>query len=305
MSRWLFLVVSLACVAATPLAAAQKDKELEPPPPAHELLRQELLQEQQTLYRLQTEWLLQIVKLKQRLNKDGAPKQEAALCNQLLSRVRELPALYDSAVIRFKEPPYSNLMLVRETLKATGALTTELQRAQQMVLKGPADSFAAERALPAKEAAIGLALLEAGDEVGLAVGVLGDIGLRVDRPQARQSAIKLLQKSKTTCQSALVVVKSWPKSDTAAVPLADLCKEGGPFATAEAALANIDTDQLTDQAKTKLRDLRAGFRPLHEAMARVVVIGGLADLTQRQQRLHERLQKYHDETVQKLLDGLQ
>ena len=84
----LLALVAVATV-LPPLAAQKKEPQAERPSPLI-VLREELLQEQQTLYGLETEWLLHLVKLKQRLEKVGTDmaRQEAAVCAMLLGGAR-------------------------------------------------------------------------------------------------------------------------------------------------------------------------------------------------------------------------
>src|SRR6516165_6564304 len=85
----LLALVAVATV-LPPLAAQKKEPQAERPSPLI-VLREELLQEQQTLYGLETEWLLHLVKLKQRLEKVGTDmaRQEAAVCAMLLGGARD------------------------------------------------------------------------------------------------------------------------------------------------------------------------------------------------------------------------
>jgi hypothetical protein len=280
----------------------------------------DLLQQQQGLHRLQTEWLLQLVKTKQGLEKQTgvSAKLEAAACARLLDGARDLPELYDAAVVRLKQPAFTSLPVLKDAMKATGQLSAALTQALMLLQKTPPEAFASERALEPKDAALGLNLLEAADEIGVAINLLDRIEENRD-PMPVKSAQQIVRKSKETCQAALKACQKLKEAKQPLVdvekivtPLSGLLDDKGPFARSEDALRSLETaysPKAVDPAnpnlaRAELRELQTGFKPLRTETARLVVVGGLPELALRQEVLHTRLKKHHDDVVFKLLDGL-
>jgi hypothetical protein len=319
----LLALVAVATV-LPPLAAQKKEPQAERPSPLI-VLREELLQEQQTLYGLETEWLLHLVKLKQRLEKVGTDmaRQEAAVCAMLLGGARDLPPLYDNAVVRLKQVALGNLESTREAAKATGALSDELHRFSQELKKARPLPFKAEREVELPEARFGFVLLDVCHNLDRAALALGDSESTATILERHQAARKFLQRAKASCQATPVVFRRGDadegppgKRSTSfgaklAASLDGLLAEKGQFARAEAAVSALqtqdpagkETDALVAAARKELRELRSALER-EETVARLVVIGGLLDLTSRQKQLHGRLKQHHDETVGKLLEGL-
>jgi hypothetical protein len=321
MARSLVLVVPLSLLLLPALAAGQKQKEKEPDkPPAHVILQAELLQEEQALYRLQTEWLLHLLKYKQQLERDGtAPaKQEAVTCAKLLDAARDLPELYDDAVLRLKQPSLASLPVIKDALKATRGLSDGLGRVQEAMQKAPPESFAAERALGPKEVVLGFALFEAGDEINRTGRCLNGIETSADPMAAHASAVTCLravQSGKKTCAAALTAYgkRSQDRAFEGLLQeLKELVEEKGPFARAEVALADLTAMpqgvfniKLGDQARSELGELKSGLARLHDATVRLVIVGGPSELAQRQRRLHDRLKKHHDQFFDQLLETVE
>jgi hypothetical protein len=293
----------------------EKEKEPEKPPP-HVILRDEMLRDQQALQRLHSEWLLQVVKLKQQLGRQegAAAKQDADGCAKLVSATLELPALYDEAIIRIKQSSLVALPSVKEVLKATKDVADALKKANAVLQKAPPEFFPEERALSAEQTIMIVALLDTEDLAGAmrrfdAMEKGGD-------PAVISAAREVVQKKRQTCQAMLDTLQSADSSKESKVPpalakkisapLKELLSDKGAFVSAESAL--VTTDKLDPDAPARARKelgaLQTAFDPLRTACSRIVVVVRLRELENRQQGLHDRLKKHHDAMLGKLLEGI-
>ena len=319
MSRCIVPVTILAMVLVAPLSAGQKEREKPAAkPPAHVVLHDELLQEQQTLQRLQTEWLLQLLKTKQRLDKAGteAAKQESAICAKLLESARELPGLYEAAIARLENSSLTNVAATEKTLKATKRLSDELHRACAALQKAPKGTFATERSADEKFFQLWTALGEASGR-NRAAELLDTIEKRRD-PKALGQMREFFKSQEKVCEQ-LFALYADAQDGAKAARLKKLLAKDGLFDQIDASLAVVEpppvgppgespapgrSDALL-QLRKELKELQGSYSSLPDAASRIIVVVGLRQLADRQQRLHDRLQKQRDEVVTRLLEGIE
>jgi hypothetical protein len=279
-----------------------------------------LLQEQQTLQRLQTEWLLQLLKTKQRLDKTGTDtaKQEAAVCAKLLESARELPSLYETATMRLKDASLTNLPATEHTLKATKRLAEELRRASSVLQQAPANAFKVERAADEASSQFWIAVWEASAR-NPAVELLDAIE-RTRDPKAVRDLREFVKRQAKVCEQ-LAEFYSASQDKAKAAHFKKLLAKGGLLDRIETSLALIEVpppvpppvppapeppaSAQTDAIAQLRKDLQAGFGAADNTADRLIVVVGLRQLADRQQRLHERLQKQRDEVLSQLLGEIE
>jgi hypothetical protein len=304
------VLVGLVLAVAVPLAKAEESQDKKPVKPAHVVLHNELLAEQQTLQRLQTEWLLQLAKTKQSLDKKGTALagRESEVCAKLLDSARELPALYETVTARLDGGSLANLPTIEKTLKASTKLTGELHRVCEVLKSAPPEAFRTERALSDEETALALSVVEAANwaETMHSNGTADAAPLRAIL-EDRLKRFKALDSSRATKPVARSSVQGLAAS------LDKMLADGGLLGPAPP-----PPDRPGDTLPTKgspidrsgadhnfVRNLQSAFESLRDSNSRLIAVAGLRQLADRQQRLHDRLQKQRDEVVSRLLEGIE
>jgi hypothetical protein len=327
MSRLLVIVTPLVVALVLPVSAGQKQKEPEapPPPPAHLVLRLELLKEQQTLYELQTQWFLQVLKVKRRAEKadSASARREAAACAKLIDATRDLPGLFDAAINRLKTDSLGNLAATKDVLKSTGQLADEMDRVYIAVKKDAQDTFVAGREVGRAEVQLVRSVLETAAKLRRAVDALDGMAEPGGNPSAAiKSAADLVTDSawahKRILEEAQQYLQKLKNHDAPAAQLAfyqeklvgplvalrdkrgGLIAAGEPMDSLRKEFPKVDPELLR-KAQGQIRD---NAQSLEEIAGSFVIVCRLPELAERQRMLHMRLKQYHDEAVNKLLDGL-